>query len=183
MVKKSKHAPGKTKNDGLNEYASYPMAYHLDHVGQQMNSPFADPFGYNEGGNAEFLEKIKGVGGLQMVNMLQDEYGYESAKEGGPRIRPIGQEQGVGLGAYQQSMGFDAERNQPYFAFYDPYDLNPIGGSGGEDLGAGQAYEVYDRIYLTQDPEGNWGYDFTDVTEDDMFRNGNTDKPFEVTTN
>tara|TARA_R110000751_G_scaffold249944_1_gene349579 strand:+ start:534 stop:2219 length:1686 start_codon:yes stop_codon:yes gene_type:complete len=187
MVKKSKYAPGKTKNgDSLTEYASYPMAYHLDRVGEQggqLNSPFTDPFGYNEGGDEEFLEKIKGVGGLQMVEMLQDEYGYEAKEPGGPRTRPIGKMEDVGLGAYQQSMGFDAETNRPYFAFYDKYDLNPIGGSGGEDLGAGTAYEVYDRIYLTQDPEGNWGYDLTDVTEDDVFRNGNVDKPFEIETN
>ena len=190
MVKKSKHAPGKTKNgDGLTEYASYPMAYHFDHMGRQVNSPFKDPFDYNQGSDAknkmsdEFLEKIKGVGGLQMVEMLQDEYGYEAKEPGGPRTRPIGSEEGVGLGAYQQSMGFDAETNRPYFAFYDKYDLNPIGGSGGEDLGAGTAYEVYDRIYLTQDPEGNWGYDLTDVTEDDVFRNGSVDKPFETETN
>ena len=60
------------------------------------------------------------------------------------------------INAGEFTIGQGKDNKGTYFSLYDTWDINPFGkGNKGKDMsfGIGRPYEVYDRVYLSDDPD------------------------------
>lgn len=60
------------------------------------------------------------------------------------------------INAGEFTIGSGKDNKGTYFSLYDTWDINPFGkGNKGKDMsfGLGQPYEIYDRVYLNEDPD------------------------------